>query len=104
MPPEVSLPNVKSPPPLRAMQLRITTYSVGRFTLSPSASRPDFKQKSSSLQSISQFSTSTHVDESISTPSVLGPFPSSLFFIVTPLIVIWSEYNNCTVQKPALEK
>src|SRR5207249_1833583 len=72
MPPEVSLPSVNKPPPLRAIQLRITMYSVGLFTRKPSQSRPAFKQKSSSLQSMSQFSISTQVEESTSTPSVLG--------------------------------
>src|SRR5215218_9382668 len=104
MPPEVSLPNVSRPPPLRAMHLRITTYSVGRLTRSPSQSLPAFRQKSSSLQSISQFSTNTHEEESMSTPSVLGPWPSSLLRMVTPSTVRWSLYKSWTVQKPALEK
>src|SRR5678815_2644546 len=73
IPPEVSLPNVTSPPPLRARHFLISTYSVGLFTRRPSQSRPAFKQKLSSLQSISQFSINTQVDESTSTPSVLGP-------------------------------
>src|SRR5678815_5163580 len=83
--PLVSLPNVTSPAPRRAMHLRITTYSVGLFTRSPSQSLPAFKQKLSSLQSISQFSINVYVEESTSMPSVLGPLPSSLFFITTPV-------------------
>src|SRR6187549_2722610 len=94
MPPEVSLPNVTSPAPRRATHLRITTYSVGLFTLRPSQSRPAFRQKLSSLQSISQFSINVQVEESTSIPSVLGPLPSSLFFITTPFTVKYDEYNN----------
>src|SRR6187401_3657849 len=99
--PLVSLPNVTSPAPRRAIHLRITTYSVGLFTRSPSQSLPAFKQKLSSLQSISQFSINVHVEESTSIPSVLGPLPSSLFFMITPFTVKYEEYNNCMVQKPA---
>src|SRR5215471_17276270 len=99
--PDVSLPNVTNPAPRRAVHLRMTTYSVGLFTRKPSQSLPAFKQKLSSLQSISQFSINTQVEESMSIPSVLGPLPSSLFFIVTPSTVRLVEYNNCTVQKPA---
>src|SRR4030095_208028 len=104
MPPLVSLPNVTSPAPRRAMHLRMTTYSVDLFTRSPSQSLPAFKQKLSSLQSISQFSINVHVEESTSIPSVLGPLPSSLFFITTPFTVKYDEYNNCIVQKPAFLK
>src|SRR5215204_87090 len=75
MPPEVSLPSVTSPAPLLARLFLITTYSVERFTRRPSQSRPAFRQKLSSLQSISQFSINTHDEESTSTPSVLGPCP-----------------------------
>ena len=91
IPPEVSLPKVISPPPFREIQLRITTYSVGRLTLRPSQSRPALRQKLSSLQSISQFCTRTKVDESISIPSVLGPLPPILFRITTPSTVIYFE-------------
>src|SRR5690554_18755 len=87
MPPEVSLPQVKSPPPALDMQLRITTYSVGLFTRSPSASRPALRQKLSSLQSISLFSTRIKEEESISMPSVLGPCPPILLRIVIPSTV-----------------
>ena len=89
--PEVSLPQVMRPAPLRAIQLRITIFSVGRFTRRPSASRPDLMQILSSLQSMSQFSTNTWVDESMSMPSVLGPCPPILLLIVNPLMVQWSE-------------
>src|SRR5882757_5697391 len=101
MPPEVSLPRVSRPPPLRAMHLRMTTYSVGRFTRSPSQSRPDLRQKSSSLQSMSQFCINTQVEESTSMPSVLGPLPSSLLRTTMPSAVTYFEYSTCTVQKPA---
>src|SRR5687767_11014193 len=84
IPPEVSLPSVSNPAPLRARQFLMTTYSVGRFTRRPSQSLPDLIQKLSSLQSISQFSTNTHDEESISTPSVLGPWPPTLFCISNP--------------------
>src|SRR6187549_3304570 len=99
--PLVSLPRVTSPAPRRAIHFLITTYSVGLFTRRPSQSLPAFKQKLSSLQSISQFSINVHVDESTSIPSVLGPLPSSLFFITTPFTVKYDEYNSCMVQKPA---
>src|SRR6187397_3687778 len=102
--PLVSLPRVTSPAPRRAIHLRITTYSVGLFTRSPSQSLPAFKQKLSSLQSMSQFSTKVHVEESTSTPSVLGPLPSSLFLITTPFTVKYDEYSSCIVQKPAFLK
>src|SRR5215831_14975400 len=95
--PDVSLPNVTNPAPRRAVDLRITTYSVGLLTRNPSQSLPAFKQKLSSLQSMSQFSINIQVEESTSTPSVLGPLPSSLFFIVSPSTVRLVEYNSCTV-------
>src|SRR6187551_1773419 len=102
--PDVSLPRVTSPAPRWAVHFLITTYSVGLFTRRPSQSLPAFRQKLSSLQSISQFSINVQVEESTSIPSVLGPLPSSLFFMVTPSTVNRVEYNNCTVQKPAFLK
>ena len=89
--PDVSLPQVTNPAPLRAVQLRITTFSVGRFTRSPSASLPDLIQMLSSLQSMIQSSIRIFVDESISIPSVLGPCPPILLSTVIPLTVQWSE-------------
>src|SRR6187551_2283144 len=94
--PDVSLPRVTSPAPRWAVHFLITTYSVGLFTRRPSQSLPAFKQKLSSLQSMSQFSINDQVEESTSMPSVLGPFPSSLFLTVIPSTVIYFEYNNCT--------
>src|ERR1039458_1719065 len=51
MPPEVSLPTVTPAAPPRTVLSRIITFSVGRFTRNPSASRPAFRQMASSLQS-----------------------------------------------------
>ena len=99
--PLVSLPMVNNPEPASATQSRITTYSVGRSTRRPSQSRPAFKQKLSSLQSMSQFCTRIYLEESMSIPSVLGPWPPILFLMVKPSTVMWLEYNTCTVQKPA---
>src|SRR5664280_826982 len=90
IPPDVSLPQVIRPAPFLAMQSWITIYSVGLLTRMPSASRPALRQKSSSLQSISQFLTSIHDDESMSMPSVLGPLPSTLLRIVIPsTVTLW---------------
>src|SRR6266540_877874 len=81
IPPDVSLPSVTNPAPLLARHFLITIYSAGLFTRNPSQSRPAFKQKLSSLQSISQFWINIQLEESTSTPSVLGPWPSSLFLM-----------------------
>src|SRR5690606_32181644 len=84
IPPEVSLPEVISPPPRRDTQFWIRTYSVGRFMRRPSQSLPDLIQKLSSLQSISAFCTNIHDEESISMPSVLGTCPPILFCTTIP--------------------
>jgi hypothetical protein len=50
MVPAVSLPQVIAPCPSRARQYRTTTFSVGRFTRSPSSPRPALMVKQSSPQ------------------------------------------------------
>ena len=71
MQPEVSLPQVISPAPLRAMHpTNNEIFSVGRFTRTrPSASLPAFRQILSSLLICPQFSIGILVLESMSIPS-----------------------------------
>jgi len=85
-PPEVSLPMVKPAEPTVTSELRITMFSLGRFTRNPSPSRPDLMTSASSLAWMSARSTRTFLEESMSTPSVLGMRPVSFirFRIFTP--------------------
>ncbi|MNC46142.1 hypothetical protein D3C75_951470 [compost metagenome] len=81
-PPDVSLPKVMPAWASRTMQSRTFTWRQGRATRSPSQSRPALMHRASSLTAMSQRSTSTRSDESISIPSVEGPRPPRLLRMI----------------------